>query len=157
MDNSEQHHSRRSADFVSSSVDAETDSNGLSQHEIPSTKQAKSRPRTILSRDQVIEIFEHKTSLKPSERLTGPSIDLARKYHVSSKTIRDIWSGRSWHETTRNLGKQVPSPPDLVQLSMSIAHLVLKNSHLVAILIIPGRRQLIRRTQATQQGAPLSQ
>jgi hypothetical protein len=72
------------------------------------SKQFKSRPRTILSREQVLEIYEHKKSMGSASRTTAPSADLARKYHVSSKTIRDIWNGRCWQETTLHLRKQVP-------------------------------------------------
>ena len=67
----------------------------------------KSRPRTILSREQVIEIYEHKKTLLTTAKTTAPSTDLARKYHVSSKTIRDIWNGRCWQETTMHLRKRV--------------------------------------------------
>ena len=73
----------------------------------PAARQQKSRPRTILSSEQVIEIFEQKKSMVRTSRTTAPSADLARKYHVSSKTIRDIWNGRCWQETTKPLRRQV--------------------------------------------------
>jgi Flp pilus assembly protein TadB len=66
----------------------------------PDSKSKKYRTRSILIKEQVIEIFEHKKTLSGSERITSVSISLARKYHVSSKTIRDIWNRRSWQRTT---------------------------------------------------------
>ena len=53
----------------------------------------------VLSKQDAMEIFKMKQHLG-SEHLTAPSIALARKYNVSSKTIRDIWNGRSWVEAT---------------------------------------------------------
>jgi hypothetical protein len=81
----------------------------IEQCTLPSNKHTKCRPRTILSKEQVIEIFERKPSPGSDDRMTAPSILLSRKYHVSSKTIRDIWNGRSWNGTTRPLQKQVLS------------------------------------------------
>ena len=98
--------SRIAADFASSLVESDP-ADSLRQQD-QAKKQANSRSRTLLTKEQVIEIFEHKTTLPSADRLTAPSIDLARKYHVSSKTIRDIWNGRSWNGITRNILKQVP-------------------------------------------------
>ena len=84
---------------------ADSSSSLGSHYEEP--KSSRYRARTVLSKDQVREIYEFKKTLRSSERTTVPSINLARKYHVSSKTIRDIWSGRSWVEITRSMGEQV--------------------------------------------------
>ena len=86
---------------------ADSSSSLGSHHAEPNS--SRYRARTILSQEQVREIFEFKKTLRTSERTTVPSINLARKYHVSSKTIRDIWSGRSWVEITRSMGEQVKS------------------------------------------------
>lgn len=64
------------------------------------------RPRAVLSKEQAIEIFEYKKKLG-NHSLTATSIELANKYNVNSKTIRDIWSGRSWFEATYPQWQQV--------------------------------------------------
>ncbi len=64
------------------------------------------RPRAVLSKEQAIEIFRCKNSLG-NQSMTATSIVLANKYNVNSKTIRDIWSGRSWFETTFPQRQQV--------------------------------------------------
>jgi hypothetical protein len=58
-----------------------------------------------LTRKQVVDIFrlslpqaqskkiESKTSRRPS------AVGVAREYGVSEKTVRDIWTGRTWSET----------------------------------------------------------
>jgi hypothetical protein len=57
------------------------------------------RPRAVLSKEQAIEIFQCKNDLG-NQSMTATSIALANKYNVSAKTIRDIWSGKSWFEAT---------------------------------------------------------
>ena len=53
--------------------------------------------RSILTADKAIEIFK----ARPRGKLVTPaSILLAGVYDVSSKTIRDIWTGRSWYKVT---------------------------------------------------------
>ena len=67
------------------------------------------RPRAVLTKEQAMEIFEHKKNLG-NQSLTATSIELANKYNVNSKTVRDIWSGRSWFEATYPQWEQVTSP-----------------------------------------------
>ena len=55
--------------------------------------------RAVLTKQQAIEIFALKRDLQ-NQSLTAMSVELADKYNVNSKTIRDIWSGRSWLEAT---------------------------------------------------------
>jgi hypothetical protein len=64
------------------------------------------RSRAVLSKEQAIEIFRYKTNLG-NKSMTATSIALANKYNVNSKTIRDIWSGRSWFEATFPQWQQV--------------------------------------------------
>jgi hypothetical protein len=64
------------------------------------------RSRAVLSKEQAIEIFRYKTNLG-NHSMTATSIALANKYNVNSKTIRDIWSGRSWFEATFPQWQQV--------------------------------------------------
>jgi hypothetical protein len=66
-----------------------------------------SRPRTVLSKEEAIEIYGHKKVLEGSKRTTRPSAELAQKYQVSAKTVRDIWNGKSWREATLHLRNQV--------------------------------------------------
>ena len=57
------------------------------------------RSRAVLTKEQAIEIFAYKQKLG-NQSLTATSAELANKYNVNSKTIRDIWSGRCWLEAT---------------------------------------------------------
>ncbi len=57
------------------------------------------RPRAVLSKEQAIEIFQIKNKIG-NLSMTAASIALASKYNVNAKTIRDIWSGKSWSEAT---------------------------------------------------------
>jgi hypothetical protein len=66
----------------------------------------EARPRAILSKEQAIEIFRLKTNTG-NQSMTATSIALANEYNVNPKTIRDIWSGRSWFEATSPLWQQV--------------------------------------------------
>ena len=80
---------------------------GRSLSPYSNSTQKLNRARNILSKEQVIEIFENKKTLSRSERITSGSIRLARKFHVSSKTIRDIWNRKTWHDTTLALCQEV--------------------------------------------------
>jgi phage portal protein BeeE len=57
------------------------------------------RTRVILTEEQVIEIFQAKLSnddLSMEESKKIRAAQLAKKFGVSDKTIRDIWTGRTW-------------------------------------------------------------
>ena len=64
------------------------------------------RPRAILRKEQAIEIFDYKKQLGDQSWSAASSI-LVNKYNVNPKTIRDIWSGRSWLEVTCPQWQQV--------------------------------------------------
>ena len=66
------------------------------------------RSRAILTKEQAIEIFGYKQKLG-DQSITAASFELARKYNVNPKTIRDIWSGRSWLDATYAQWEQVPT------------------------------------------------
>jgi hypothetical protein len=54
------------------------------------------KPRARLTEDQAIQIFKSK--------LDAPSASkLATIYHVCEKTVRDIWTGRTWSRETCHL------------------------------------------------------
>mmetsp|Transcript_66021 Transcript_66021/g.176901 ORF Transcript_66021/g.176901 Transcript_66021/m.176901 type:complete len:231 (+) Transcript_66021:159-851(+) len=55
--------------------------------------------RCVLSEQQVKDIFRLKNTHGHKNRHAA-SVVLGGQYHVSSKTIRDIWSGRCWMKTT---------------------------------------------------------
>ena len=60
------------------------------------------KTRTVLQESEAIEIF----LLRPlsSELHETPCSELVgKRYGVSSKTIRDIWVGRTWYRTTHHL------------------------------------------------------
>jgi hypothetical protein len=82
------------------------------------------RPRAVLSKEQAIEIFEYKKKLG-NQSMTATSIELANKYNVNSKTIRDIWSGRSWFEVTYPQWQQVSTKPaEPVRILAQCIHMV---------------------------------
>ena len=59
------------------------------------------KPQAILTEDKAIEIF--KVSLQRSA-IEKPNASLvAREYGVNEKTIRDIWTGRTWRDETQPL------------------------------------------------------
>ena len=62
--------------------------------------------RTILSKAQVLEIFRLKARSSPKgTRLCSAitSATVAKWYGVCSKTVRDIWMGRTWYRATHPL------------------------------------------------------
>ena len=59
----------------------------------------------MLTSQQAVEIFKARPL---GDSLTKPSITLSERYHVSPKTIRDIWNGRSWYKETYMLDKDKP-------------------------------------------------
>ena len=60
------------------------------------------RRRTVLSKSEVIEIFKlkHTQGIFGLERNAVSSQFVGKMFHVSSKTVRDIWVGRTWYRTT---------------------------------------------------------
>ena len=65
---------------------------------------ASNRKRDILSPQQARDIFKAKADRVPSA-LTVHSLStvLAERYQISSKAVRDIWTGRSWLHATFDL------------------------------------------------------
>ena len=68
------------------------------------------RKRTVLSKQQATEIFKLKNNLGFAS-CHSASAALAVTYKVSSKAIRDIWSGRSWLDATYHLWDSSNRPP----------------------------------------------
>ena len=60
------------------------------------------KPRAILTQDQAVEIFMLKPPALDSKSRKS-SHRVAQKYNVSEKTVRDIWTGRTWHAETKHL------------------------------------------------------
>jgi hypothetical protein len=56
------------------------------------------KTRAKLSVEQVIEIFNIKSTMP-----NNAAASIARQYRVSEKTVRDIWSGRTWCGETWHL------------------------------------------------------
>jgi hypothetical protein len=56
------------------------------------------KPRAVLSKDQVVNIF--RLSVNSPDKVRPSATSVAKQYNVSEKTIRDIWRGRTWHEET---------------------------------------------------------
>mmetsp|Transcript_3419 Transcript_3419/g.9785 ORF Transcript_3419/g.9785 Transcript_3419/m.9785 type:complete len:138 (+) Transcript_3419:56-469(+) len=65
------------------------------------------RLHTSLTREQALEIFRFKV-LKEQEGNfeinRDDRVSLATKFHVTEKTIRDIWNGRTWKHDTMKIG-----------------------------------------------------
>ena len=60
------------------------------------------KPRAVLTKEQVIEIFRYSLAHSSSNnRPTASSV--AKQFRVSEKTIRDIWKARTWHVETLQL------------------------------------------------------
>jgi hypothetical protein len=70
--------------------------------------------RIVLSPLQAVEIYTRKLELLASQKsgpyadrsrwlLRGQSIRVSERYNVSAKTIRDIWSRRTWKLATDSL------------------------------------------------------
>ena len=70
-------------------------------------KTAMSKHRTVLNEHQVIEIYKRKIMYEPKltrnvNRFRSASL-IAKEFDISEKTVRDIWKGRTWRNTTRPL------------------------------------------------------
>ena len=60
---------------------------------------SRKKPSSVLTKDQAIEIF--RLSLTHSSKEKRPTaVSVARAFNVSEKTVRDIWSARTWHNET---------------------------------------------------------
>ena len=60
-----------------------------------------SKPRAVLTSEQAVAIFLQRPNQKISQ--AGLSSEVARFYHVSDKTVRDIWRARTWYRETLHL------------------------------------------------------
>ena len=67
------------------------------------------RYRVILTKEAAREIFCQK-NIHSNESPNQASIRLAVLYHVSSKSVRDIWNGRSWLGATYDLWREEERP-----------------------------------------------
>ena len=81
-----------------------------------------SKGRIVLNHCEVVEIYQYKLALLKSKHMKrGKSSRLAEKYGVSPKTIRDIWSHRTWKEVTKPFWPK--DPADVVDLTTLCAEL----------------------------------
>jgi hypothetical protein len=71
---------------------------------------SSNRPKLVLTERDAIDIFRLKEK-HGFPTAHAASCFLAGKYHVSSKAIRDVWSGRSWLKTTYDLWEPKERPP----------------------------------------------
>jgi hypothetical protein len=69
------------------------------------TKAGKSR--SFLTKEQAIEIHSYKFGIKSGR---GACATIAKQYGVTPKTVRDIWSGRTWFRATCPTGETVLNP-----------------------------------------------
>jgi hypothetical protein len=68
------------------------------------------KQRAVLTKDQAIEIF--RLSLTHSSNKKRPTaVSVSRAFNISEKTVRDIWSARTWHDDTLPLDvNRTPRP-----------------------------------------------
>ena len=79
------------------------------------------RTRTILTKDQVNEIFNSKKIANLVRCGNLSTKCLAVQYGVTTRTIRDIWSGRTWSHVTEIC--KVPTRDFAVKVRCSYASL----------------------------------
>ena len=72
------------------------------------------RSRSILSQNQVIEIFGWKFTADYASGKVRAAV-VAKQYGVTAKAVRDIWVGRTWYRETHHLD---PSRPDTAKRLM---------------------------------------
>jgi hypothetical protein len=68
------------------------------------------KPRAILTKDKAIAIYQQKLPRTAKDRPPSATA-LARQYGVSEKTIRDIWTGRTWSLETAAMDPTRPLKP----------------------------------------------
>jgi hypothetical protein len=68
------------------------------QGSIPRVQKAIAKPRAVLTKDQVVAIFQIKAT-----NLNSSATSVARAYGVSEKAVRDIWTARTWAAETWHL------------------------------------------------------
>mmetsp|Transcript_58672 Transcript_58672/g.155161 ORF Transcript_58672/g.155161 Transcript_58672/m.155161 type:complete len:157 (+) Transcript_58672:92-562(+) len=66
--------------------------------------------RVVLTADDAAAIFQMRPSSDVVKSQNQSASAVARKYGVSSKTIRDIWQARSWSRATLHLDSSRPAP-----------------------------------------------
>jgi hypothetical protein len=72
------------------------DSLTIPDHLVCSPSAFRSKPRARLSAGEVVQIFWSRQEQKSSTVVS-------RLYGVNEKTVRDIWSGRTWAKETQHL------------------------------------------------------
>ena len=72
------------------------------------TNHLESKSGRKLTSEQVVAIFQMKTRKSSSHYKPITSLDVAARYGVCEKTIRDIWQRRSWAHETWHLDTDEP-------------------------------------------------
>jgi len=67
------------------------------------------KPRALLTRDQAVAIFllQPTGTRRPQSRRAN--LPVAQAFGVSEKTVRDIWSARTWYSETLHLDQSRPA------------------------------------------------
>jgi hypothetical protein len=66
----------------------------------------KRHGRAILNNEQAQQIFRYKPA--PGDKVRKRAGALSKMYGMSTKSIRDIWSGRTWYRATCHLDQSKP-------------------------------------------------
>jgi len=67
------------------------------------------KPRAVLTRDQAVAIFLLRPTGTKWPHGRRASLPIAQAFGVSEKTVRDIWSARTWYSETRHLDLSRPA------------------------------------------------
>ncbi len=67
------------------------------------------RPRAILNERQVLQIFQIKLTAKTSMHPCPSAVHTAIYFGISEKTVRDIWTGRTWARETCHMDPSRPA------------------------------------------------
>ena len=120
------------------------------QNMMTSTGGQCAKPRTVLTKDQAIEIFRLCTSGYPGA--PGPTAtSVAKAFGVNEKTVRDIWNGRTWCEETLPLdSSRQPKPRkklDVPWVARTV-HLGDRNKHLSDLKRFPDAQPCLRTAES---------
>jgi hypothetical protein len=76
------------------------------------------KPRAVLTEGQAIEIFHVKlmNDRASSQTCRTSAAELAKKYRIGEKTVRDIWKGRTWFRELMHLDPSRATMVDRLKL-----------------------------------------
>jgi hypothetical protein len=85
----------------------------------------KPKAHAVLTKEQAINIFLEKYISGNFPSQAQKCLALASSYGISSKTVRDIWCGRSWLEVTFDIWGQVDLPMTMINACIAMEYTAL--------------------------------